>query len=522
MKVPENLIAPDNFNFKKYANLNVQNFKHEGWRKLFTRTDPFLFNWVYLSHHLDPRETGTVSLAPFHVDMYDDMAYYWTIKEPNEMEVRRTYHLPRDGGKSTVWCLGNPIWAHAHKHVRFTVIFTHSTELAAEHLDGIKQEFDTNKLLQKDYPELCWPARTVHNRSRGNRIGLWSSEGGDTIMARGMDKANLGIKRGQFRPDAIILDDIQPKASEFGEKPRAARLADVENVILPMNTRAKVVWTGTTVKRGCLVHELVKAAHGLPHENWVEGQNFRPHHYPPVIRNAQGAEESIWPEKWSMAFFNKIRRTDSYALNYANMPKTSTDPYWREGQYKREAFKVDTRSMSLDIAVTDTESSDYCAIAVGGYSLAKQKVRVDYAVALKANWAEVRRIMAELAEDNPDIEDWVIETTNGGDLVIAQLMPAIPKRFRRMHNCGKGQLACPPGTGIHQRKPWEPKRVRARRQSDYYQYDWVNHCGQTAALEEQQIRFPEVANDDLVDTNGQMCDFYLFNKTKPGEQVGAA
>jgi phage terminase large subunit-like protein len=175
--------------------------------------------------------------------------------------------------------------------------------------------------------------------------------------------------------------------------------------------------------------------------------------------------------------------------------------------------------MSIDVAVTDTETSDYVTLGVGGYSYAKQRVRIDYATAMKANWAKVRQHMAELAEDNPDIEDWIIETTQGGDLVIEQLLPAIPTRHRKMHNCGKAPLACPPGTGIHQRKPWEGKRLRARRQADYYHYGWVNHCGYTASLEEQQIRFPDVVNDDLVDENGQLCDFYLAKKPKPGEKV---
>lgn len=520
---PLELVAPDNFNFRKYGNLNSENFEHSGWRRTYTRSDPFLFMWIYLPHHMDPKETGTASLAAWHVDMYEAMGRLWTIPDPKEMEIRLTYHLPRDGGKSTVWCVGNPIWASAHNHVRYTIIFTHSTELAAEHLAGLKEEFESNKLLQIDYPELCTPKRTIENRSAGNTLQRWSSIGGHTIMARGMDKANLGLKRGQFRPDNIILDDIQPKASEFGEKIRAARLADVENIILPMNTRAKVAWLGTTVKRNCLVHELVKAANGLPHESWVDEQNFTPHHYAPIVVNSRtGREASAWPAKYSMRFFNRIRKSDNFALNYANMPKTSADPYWVEGEFDRTNFPVDTRAMSVDIAVTDSATSDYCAIVVGGYSIPKRRTRIDYGTALKANWAKVRQLIRELSEDNPDIEDWIFETTQGGDLVIRELAPAIPERFRRIHKCEKGAFSCPPGTGIHQRKPHEPKRVRARRDSDYHHYGWVSHPtpALTAKLEEQMCRFPDVVNDDLVDADVQLNDFYLYNKPKPGDNNG--
>jgi hypothetical protein len=298
-----NIVAPDNFDFTKYAKVNAGNFVHAGWRRTFTRNDPFLFAWIYLPHHLDPFDTGTASLAPFHVDFYNDMAEYWTIKSPRPMEVRRTYHLMRESGKSTCWCLVNPIWAHAHGHVHFTVILTHATELAEMHMETLKKEFYSNALLQMDYPDLCEALRTPENRSAGDTKQRHMAASGDIILARGMDKANLGIKIGKHRPDNIILDDIQPPAAEFGEKARKARLDNVQNVILPINIRAKVAWLGTTVKRGCLVHELVKAANKLPHENWVEGQNFKPHHYPPFVRNADGQETSIWPEKWP----NKIR-----------------------------------------------------------------------------------------------------------------------------------------------------------------------------------------------------------------------
>lgn len=509
---------PKNFPFQRYANLNRHAFTHSSeYRILRTRMDPLLFGMIYFRKHLEsPSKPGHMSLANYHVDMAEIARAGYTKKSPGWREVRDTFIVPRDGGKSTWNSLINPIWGLAHGWIKFGVIFSDTADQAIILMKAIKDEFDTNERLQRDFPGLCLAARTWENRSAGDTKKSHYSAGGQTLLARGIEDGSLGLKSGSLRPDWIGLDDIQPAESKYGPTKRQQRLDDVQNVILPMNVRARVVWSGTTVMYGCLIHEFVRAARGVPHEKWIEAQNFTPHYFPAIMTYDDGTEYSVWPQKWSLAQLDSIRTSKDFAWNYDNDPHSSSDPYWLEGTFNHNLFPIDERGMVLDFATTSKATSDYTGVVIGGYSRPRRKVLKEYGLAVKQDPANIRKLVGQIFRDNknPPITTLIMEINQGGDTWYEILKPVIPSNCEVIFvNAGVKKNENDLGAGS--------KKVRARRDSNYYAYGWVHHHPvHCRKMEQQMCAFggaKEAPNDDLVDAGGYLDHHYLGSRPKPTE-----
>src|SRR5579859_2430714 len=97
-------------------------------RVALTKYDPLLFALTYLSHHMYSVETrNKLSFAEFHLDLLEQ-AKEWVEEAREPRDHRDAYVAPRGCGKSTWLFLLLPVWAAAHKHVKFIVAFSDSAE----------------------------------------------------------------------------------------------------------------------------------------------------------------------------------------------------------------------------------------------------------------------------------------------------------------------------------------------------------------------------------------------------------
>lgn len=495
------VVPPGNLDLTPYARLNPTAFvENQEYRLLHMRRDPILFALWYFSSKLRAQHSGVISLAPYHVDMAYD-ALQWTIKSPGEREIRSSWTVPRDGGKSTWMFDILPTWALAFNYSRFMLGITYA-DLYKDHLYTLKENFKRNKRLRRDFPALCTAERTTENRSASDTQSTYFAASGQVILGTSMKQAKLGKKIRDMRPDLIMLDDIEPEEARYGHDEREKILSSITQAILPMNTRARVAITGTTTKHGSIIHELVRAAEGEKHEGWIEEQNIKPHYYAPFITNGDGVRHSVWPQKWTTGFLESIEDTDDYAMNYLNKPKTSSDPYWRESMFIKTPLPgITERAVVMDFAVTSHGRSDYTGIAVGGYAPHSRKVCVEFCTAVRQNPAQLRAILKQLFTDNPTIDTLIIDNTQGKDTWHEIIGSVVPDHVEVIEAENIGS-----------------KKYRARRSSDFYIYKWVHHHPLAVqAAERQMCAFPDVRNDDMVDAVCYLTWHYLKDKPKPGE-----
>ncbi|WP_143831957.1 hypothetical protein [Nocardiopsis sp. CNR-923] len=451
------------------------------------------FAVMYFSHHM--RIQGQVTLSDFHRDLAE-MASNWVETVTRPAEERDAIIAPRDAAKST-WCfLFLPMWAASHGHLRFVAAFADSAWQAENHLATFREELRSNALLRADYPELCSSGTGRHAKT--DRKDMYQAQSGFVFVAKGIDAKTLGLKVGAHRPDLLLFDDIEPDESNYSPAAVDKRLKTVREAALPMNLRARVLLVGTVVRVGSIIHQLVR--HREDPQDWISEDNWRVHHYLPILRDDDGTERSLWPEKWPLEFLKAIQHTRSFFKNFLNKPMAMDGTWWAEGDIRRAGAYLSQRTiMSIDPAVTSNDGSDETGIAILSRSGTKTIVRhaAGYRV---AHGEPMKRLVERLLVEYPDVSAIRIESNQGGDLwnlAFAGLPVKVLLRSTTLN-----------------------KEVRFAWLLNRYQLGRVLHDGPILAAEEQMYAYPMVTHDDVIDAIA-MGDAALHPPLNGKRKVGA-
>jgi hypothetical protein len=495
-------------------------------RRQLTKYSPLLFALTYLPHHLKGEEEGArITLSEFHVELAE-AAKRWALPTTEPRSDRDAYICPREAGKSTWLFLILPLWAAAHGHRKFVAAFADSGNQAELHLLSFKRELDNNTVLRTDFPKLCSAARRPSGSTESDTKTMLVTKSGFVFATRGVDAKTLGMKLGNRRPDLIILDDVEPDEANYSDYQKGQRLSTIQNAILPLNIRARVVIAGTVTMPGSIIHDLVKTVTrpGEEPAEWVVAEQIRVHYYRAIITNDEtGERRSLWEAKWPLRFLEAIEHTRSYKLNYDNNPMARDGQYWTETDFVYAQLPAITHQLlTIDPAVTSKKKSDYTALAVIGYSAAYRRCVVRYALAVKVQpGAPLKRLVLRILDEYPDIRGVVVEVNQGGDVWKGSVLAGLPVPVKTVHQS-------------------EPKEARAARLLNNYQLPpkpmkndpavaaglshlpRVVHERALPAAEEQMVAFPKGANDDIVDTIGTGCDMFLKPSKKKRSSASTA
>lgn len=174
--------------------------------------------------------------------------------------------MPRATGKTTI-CEGGGIWASVYGHRSFTVLIGSTAEAAKEILDEIKIEFETNVLLQSDFPEVCYPITQLDgivNRCKGQTCEgvrtrmTWADDeivfptiegskaSGATLKTVGLLGRIRGMKRKladgrSIRPDFVLPDDPQTDESSSSPEQNKKRMRVLGGAILGLSGPGKKI-----------------------------------------------------------------------------------------------------------------------------------------------------------------------------------------------------------------------------------------------------------------------------------------
>lgn len=469
-------------------------------RRALTRCNPLLFSMLYFRHHLRDKITGQITLSDFHVDIADH-AKQWIRQDYGPAEHRCAWIGLRDIGKSTWSFLINPMWALAHGHRTFVAAFADSGPQATQHLISFKRELDNNELLRLDYPDLCNPALRPSGVNVADTKNLMIARSGAAFMAKGIDSSTLGAKIEDRRPDLILFDDIEPDEANYSDYQKGQRLSSITDGVLPMNIRAAVEFTGTTTMPGSVIHDIVRFGRGDVDDSnrWVGEQGIQVHHFQPIIIGADGQRRSVWPQKWSLEYFDSIAHTRNYAKNYLNDPLGYDGDYWTGADftYQPDLEGVTRTCLWIDPAVTSKRKSDMTGLAVISWRPPTREERsrglpgeciVRHVEGVKLPpGAAIRDKALAVIEEFPEINILWVETTQGGDLWLNTVFHDMPVKVRATNTDDRNQQS------------QISKPVRASYALDHYQHGRVLHARRFHSCETQMMRFPNTPNDDEMD-----------------------
>lgn len=454
-------------------------------------SDPVAFAVIYLSHHITDKESGGISFSEIHYE-WCRMADGWKNPAAGPQEDRIAVVGPRESGKSTWWFLILPLWAAANGYSQFAAAFAHSATQAEGHLATMKTELETNVLLNVDYPLLCEPARRRSGATVADRMGLLRTKAGFVFAARGIDSATLGLKVDSYRPDLLILDDVEPDEASYSPLLAEKRLGTVTDAILPLNVRARVVVVGTVTMPGSIMHQVVKAAHGTDVADWISDEKIQCRHYDAILTNDDGTERSIWPQKWPLDWLQSIRHTRSYAKNYANDPMAKEGVYWLREDFRYGVLAGVTRlALFVDPAVTAKTTSDFTGLTVVGYRPPRpsspeamdrpSRAAILHSEAVRLTGEPLRVHVAALLAQFPRIRAVVVEVNQGGDLW-KEVFRGLPNVRVVTHTASRS------------------KEDRFAEALEFWQRGRVLHARKIPILEEQAVAFPKAKYDDVIDS----------------------
>lgn len=168
---------------------------------------------------------------------------------------REVHEAPRGEAKSTYETQLGSLWCIVTGRKHMIGIIMNTEEQAAEMLESIKAELDTNPRLAMDFPEACgqgrvWQATTaITAQNIKIRIG-------------GTGKKIRGMKHGPYRPDLIFLDDLENDENVKDKKQRDKVEKFVLSAVLGLAPPAggmDVFWVGTSLHYDAAINRVARA-----------------------------------------------------------------------------------------------------------------------------------------------------------------------------------------------------------------------------------------------------------------------
>lgn len=134
---------------------------------------------------------------------------------------------PRGEAKSTLFTLIVALWCIVTRRKRFIPIVMDTYDQAVMMLEGIKTELTDNPRLAMDHPDACGQGRVW-------QAGVIITSNNIKLQAAGAGKKLRGWRHGPYRPDLVLLDDIENDENVRSKEQRDKLESWLKKVILPL------------------------------------------------------------------------------------------------------------------------------------------------------------------------------------------------------------------------------------------------------------------------------------------------
>jgi len=318
-------------------------------RKETTKKDIYWFFRIYFPHYI------TYQIADFQVEILKLLQ--------NDSIKRIAITAFRNSGKSTFCSLLAPVWYIVGAlQKKYILIACQNQDRAKQVLTNIKKELETTSLLFQDFGAFFdsnseWAANTIVLPKYDARITVLS-------IGEGM----RGVRHGQYRPDIIIVDDVEDVQSAKQKESRERLWQFINGELIPAGiTDVKVIFIGNLVHEDSLMMRLKKAIE----DKQIEGI-YKSY---PIYDDAKNI---LWPGKFpTTKETDKLRRSipskNDFLREYLLIivPQEDRIIYPEDIHYYDPTKSLDFMAsnfkffaISIDPAVSEKDSADKTGIIV--------------------------------------------------------------------------------------------------------------------------------------------------------------
>ncbi|MFV8875349.1 phage terminase large subunit [Serratia fonticola] len=161
---------------------------------------------------------------------------------------------PRGEAKSTLVSQLFVIWCIIRGIKHYPVIVMDSIDQAYPMLEAIKAELEYNPRLLMDFPDVCGAGRVW-------QMGTILTRNDIKVQVAGSGKKLRGLRHGPYRPDLVVLDDIENDEQVRNPEQRDKLESWLKKTVLPLGTaggKLDVIYIGTILHYDSVLSRTLK------------------------------------------------------------------------------------------------------------------------------------------------------------------------------------------------------------------------------------------------------------------------
>lgn len=386
------------------------------YRVLRSKYDVLYFAYEYFSFERNPEnennlipEGGTFETAPnFHVELCSKL---------DELEVKATkkicWSVPRGHAKSGYMSNVFPVHQITFNKRKYILIVSETGGMARAFIEWVGDQLKYNKKLREDFGELLSPSKMLNETDNKDSF---ITHNGIKVQASSIGSQLRGSRNGAYRPDLVVLDDLESSKNTNTKELREKNLHWFNSVIMPIGdiTRTSFVYMGTLVHgQGLLPHVLQRsdfdgkmysAIVSEPErlDLWnkledilrdVENNNREEEADQFYYENKEEMDKgalTLWNERFTYYELIKIKvnvGSKAFASEYLNKPSDDDSCVFKKDYFVfYDEHKIDINKLDIysfwDIAIGKNSRSDYNAIVTIG------RDRITGVIYILEAWAE--------------------------------------------------------------------------------------------------------------------------------------
>lgn len=321
------------------------------------------FFLLYMSNYME------YDFAPFHKEMF-------RFTEDKSLALINITAF-RGSAKSTIFTQSFPIWAMTGKlQKKFILIVSQTQQQAKLHLTNIKRELENNALLKSD----IGPFQEITDE--WNSMSIVIPKYNTRISAISTDQSMRGVRHRQYRPDLIILDDIEDLASVKTKEQRDKTYDWVMGDVIPAgNENTKIVIVGNLLHDDSVQMRLAEHIQNKEMDGvFIE--------YPLLDENGKPTWQSRFPEPEDIEKLKKLTADEvswqrEYMLkiigNAGQVIKPEWIQFYNQLPEKDEENEFLGTFLGVDLAISEKQTADATSVVVihaYGYSQEDRKYYV--------------------------------------------------------------------------------------------------------------------------------------------------
>ena len=265
--------------------------------------------------------------------------------------------LPREFGKSAICSLGIQVHDICYGTHHFEIIGSDTEDQAASFTGFIKLEIEENDRIKQDFGELKGPFSKWADNDFVTRNGV-------RVLARGRGQRIRGLRWRQYRPDRIMIDDLENDKNVRNPRIVKEGVDWIKGAVLgSLAVGGNLMMVGNLFNKRCVLAQFI----------YEKDDQGKPQYISRIFRAIKDDGTALWPQNWPLDRLAKRKAAmGSVVFNREMM----NDPRDEEGLFREEWFRyylpteIAGKQLAvfsfIDASVGAGESADYKALVTVG------------------------------------------------------------------------------------------------------------------------------------------------------------